>query len=313
MFHVKHITFFPGMVSMLETSDKENQFVVEILSDLRKDNFGVLAWAHFLESSWKKSRATAKAYPSLTYSWFTTTAFIGLLALAILIINLFFGGPVETLHILPAFLFFVVWQQSDLYWHLGLNHQIRTGTLLNSISTATILTLLRGLGASYLLARWIGGINTPSWLILFILLGGIITDIFDGQIARKTLTETKYGQIADAEADFCLYLAITCIMIQQQMLPLWLGIFLLLRFIIPLIAASASYFLFARPVYFGSTIWGKLAGLVLCCYFLLLLVPGKLLILPDILHLPLLIVTLILLAIAPAAQILRNRREATDI
>ncbi len=51
---------------MLETSDKENQFVVDILSDLRKDNFGVLAWVHFLGSSWWKSRATAKAHPSLT-------------------------------------------------------------------------------------------------------------------------------------------------------------------------------------------------------------------------------------------------------
>ena len=298
---------------MLETSDKENQFVVDILSDLRKENFGVLAWAHFLGRSWRKSRATARAHPSLTFSWYTITIFIGLCALAILIINLIFVGSLETLHILPAFLFFVVWQQSDLYWHLGLHRQIRTGTLLNSIGTATTLTLLRGLGAAYLLARWIGRTNTPSWLILFILLGGIITDIFDGLIARRTLTETKYGQIADSEADFCLYLAITCIMIQQQMLPFWFGMFLLLRFIIPLIAALASYFLFAHPVRFGSTIWGKLAGLALCCYFLLLLVPGNFLVLPVVFHLPLMIVTLILLVTAPVAQIVRNRRETTSI
>ncbi len=180
------------------------------------------------------------------------------------------------------------------------------------MSSATILTLLRGLGASYLLARFIGGISTPSWLILLILLGGIITDILDGQIAWRTQTQTKYGQIADAEADFCLYLAITCMLIQQHMLPFWFGMFLLLRFIIPLIAAIASYFLFAHPVHFGSTIWGKLAGLALCCYFLLLLVPDKLIILPDVFHLPLMIVTLILLATAPVAQILRNRRETAS-
>lgn len=296
---------------MLETSDKENQFVVDILTDLRNDNFRVQAWVSFLRGSWRKSCATAKAHPSLTNSWFTTTVFIGLMALVVLLFNLFFEGLIATLRVLPIFLFFVVWQQSDLYWHLGLNRQVKTGTQLKALSIATTVTLLRGLGASYLLARFIGAISTPSWLILLILFGGIITDILDGQIARRTLTETKYGQIADAEADFCLYLAITCILIQQQMIPFWFGIFLLLRFFVPLIAAIASYFLFAHPVRFGSSTWGKLAGLALCCYFLLLLLPGKLIIFPDVFHHLLMIITLILLATAPVAQILRNVREIT--
>lgn len=294
---------------MIETSNNENQFVVDILSDLHKGNFGFQAWIHFLGSSWRKSRATAKGNPALTKSWFSHTIFIGLLALAILVFNLLFEGSIETLHVLPGFLFFIVWQQSDLYWHLGLNRQLSTRKLLNALSTATTVTLLRGLGASYLLARFICGLDTPSWLILLVLLGGIITDIFDGQIARRTQTQTKYGQIADAEADFCLYLAITCILIRQQILPVWFGIFLLLRFIIPFIAVIASYFLFAHPVRFGSTFWGKLAGLALSFYFLFLLARGQLITLSVFIHLPLMMVTLLLLAIAPVAQILKNVRE----
>ena len=294
---------------MSKTTDNEHQFVVDILTDLRKDNFGFQAWIRFLGSSWRKSRVTAKGNPSLTHSWFSITILMGLLALAILIFNLFFEGPVETLHVLPGFLFFVVWQQSDLYWHLGLNRQVTTGKQLSALSTATTVTFLRGLSASYLLARCIGGISTPSLLILLALIGGIITDILDGQIARRTHTQTKYGQIADAEADFCLYLAITCILIQQHILPFWFGMFLLLRFIIPLIAAIASYFLFAHPVRFGSTLWGKLSGLAVSFYLLLLLVPAKSIIITDVLHLPLMIVTMILLAIAPMAQILRNVGE----
>ncbi len=132
--------------------------------------------------------------------------------------------------------------------------------------------------------------------------------MLDGQIARRTQTQTKYGQIADAEADFCLYLAITCTLIQQHILPFWFGMFLLLRFIIPLIAAIASYFLFAHPVRFGSKLWGRLAGIALCFYFLLLLVPGKFITQTDAFCLPLMIVTLILLALAPVAQIFRNVR-----
>jgi phosphatidylglycerophosphate synthase len=291
---------------MLQSTDSENQFVVDILIDLRDEKFSLSAWKHFLGSSWKRSRAIAKANPALKKSWVHTTIFIGAFVLAIHVINFIVEGPIATLRLMPGFLFFVGWQQSDLYWHLGLNRKRRTGTPLRAIGAATTLTLLRGLGASYLLGRFIGGINTPSWLLLLVFLSGIVTDILDGQIARRTQTPTIYGQIADGEADFCLYMAIAMILIKEGILPLWFGLFVLLRFAIPLFAAIASYFLFARPVRFGSTLLGKAAGLALCFYFLLLLSPGPLIFLTRFFIRPLSIVVLLLLAIAPLAQIARN-------
>ena len=200
---------------MLQTADSENQFVIDILTDLRNEKFSLRAWMHFLGSSWKRSRVTARVNPALKRSWVYTTIFIGSFALALLVFNFIIEGPIATLHLMPGFLFFVVWQQSDLYWHLGLNCHSSTGTLLQAIGAATILTLLRGLGASYLLGRFVGGINTPSWLLLLVFLSGTLTDILDGQIARWTQTQTKYGQIADGEADFCLYLAIACVLIYE--------------------------------------------------------------------------------------------------
>src|SRR6266581_4263228 len=121
-----------------------------------------------------------------------------------------------------------------------------------------------------------------SWLhitlcmALLVFLGGIMTDILDGQVARYTQTQSKLGQIGDGEADFFLYLAIAIILIQNGALPLWLGLIMLLRFCIPLLAALVSYFLFAQPVRFGSTRWGKLAGLAQCIYLLVLLAPPQL-------------------------------------
>ena len=294
---------------MLQSTDNKNQFVVEILANLRKEKFSLPAWIHFLGSSWKKSRATATANSTLKYSWIYTTIFIGVFALSLLVVNLIIEGPVSTLRLIPGFLFFVCWQQSDLYWHLGLYRRARTETLLPVIGTATIMTLLRGLGASYLLGRCIGGINTPSWLVLLVFLCGILTDVLDGQLARRTQTQTIYGQIADGEADFFLYVATTCILIQENILPLWFGLFLLLRFAIPLFAAVISYFFYTHPVQFGSTLWGKAAGLALCFYFLLLLAPEQLMLLTTFLHRPLLILTLLLLAIAPLAQISRNLKN----
>jgi phosphatidylglycerophosphate synthase len=186
---------------------------------------------------------------------------------------------------------------------------VQSGTLLPTIGMANTLTWLRGLGASYLLARIVGGVGTPSWLALIVFLGGVATDILDGQVARFTRTQSKLGQIGDSEADFCLYLALSIILMQNNTLPLWLGLVMLLRFCLPLAAAVASYFLFARPVRFGSTIWGKYAGVAQCLYFLVLLAPPQFAYVAQVVNLPLLLVTLILLFVAPLAQFIENVRE----
>ena len=291
---------------MSQSLESENRFVVDLLTTLREERFSPLGWWRFLWRSWEMSRKTANDNPGLKRSWALVTILVSILALAILLATFFFEGPGRTLYILPGFLFCVVWQQSDLFWHLGLNRQ--SGRLLSSVGIANTLTWLRGVGASYLLARIVGGVGTPSWLALIVFLVGVVTDILDGQVARITRTQSKLGQIGDGEADFCLYLALAIILIQNTVLPLWLGLVMLLRFCIPLIAALASYFLFAHPVRFGSTVWGKYAGLAQCLYFLVLLAPPRLAPLVQLVNLPLLVATLILLVVAPLAQIVENVR-----
>jgi len=216
-------------------------------------------------------------------------------------------GIGAALRLLSSFAFCVAWQQSDLFWHLGLNRHARTGALLQKIGLANMLSGLRGLCAAYLLARLIGGLATSPVLVLFVFLTGIASDILDGQVARLTHTQSRLGQIMDGETDFCLYLAMTIILIQDHILALWIGIVMLLRFVVPLLAALVSYFLFARPVSFGSTLLGKYAWLAQCLYILLLLAPARLAFVTHIVDLPLLLVMLGLLIAAPLAQILVNR------
>jgi len=288
---------------MKYTVESQNQFVVDLLTTLRKEKFSPQGWWHFIARSWETSWHTAQAHPSLKHSWVRITLFIGTLGLAILIANLFFEGPGTTTRLLPGFLFCVVWQQSDLFWHLGLNRQVKTGELLPTVGIANTLTWLRALGASFLLGRLIGGISTPSWLALLVFLGGVVTDILDGQVARYTQTQSKLGQIGDGETDFCLYSAIAVILIQNSVLPFWLGMVMLSRFLVPLFAVVGSYFLFAHPIRFGSTVWGKYAGLAQCIYFLVLLAPIQLAFITRFIGLPLLIVTLVLLIVAPIAQL----------
>lgn len=295
---------------MAHVTDQQNTFVVDLLTTLRHEKFSPKAWGHFLQRSWEMSCSTANANPGLNRSWLHLTLLIGTLTLLILTATYFLEGSATALRLFPGLVFFVAWQQSDLFWHLGLNRQVQTGELLTVTGVANILTWLRGLGAAFLLGRLIGGIPTPSGLALSVFLVGAVTDMLDGQVARRTKTQSKLGQIADGEADFCLYLALTIILIQNNVLPLWLGFIMLLRFLIPLLAASGSYFLFAQPVRFGSTTWGKYTGVAQCLYFLVLLAPPQLTFLTHYLNLPLLITTLVLLIAAPLSQIVRNLRWA---
>jgi len=295
------------MCTLASTLSNENQFVVDLLTTLRSEKFSLRAWMRFFCRSWEMSCRTAHDNPTLKRSWMRVLLFISLLAIALLLACAVFEGLPVALHILPGLLCCVVWQQSDLFWHLGLNRRSQlTGKLFPVIGTANICTQLRGLGACFLFGRLIGGVTTPTEVALLIFLGGIVTDILDGQIARCTCAQSKLGQITDSEADFCLYLALTIILLQHGVLPSWLGIVMLLRFLIPFLAALASYFLFAHPVRFGSTIWGKYAGLAQSLYFFVLLVPTQLAFIANWLNPPLLLATLALLIAAPVAQIVVN-------
>ena len=333
---------------MQSAFESENAFVVDLLTTLRNEKFSPAAWGRFFARSWRMSWQTAQAHPTLKHSWARVTLLICSLAIAILVANVFLEGPVSTLRLLPAFLFCVAWQQSDLFWHLGLNRrtevipsvllsgnetsatslddgqrdaslplsrtcprQERQAILLPTVGIASTFTWLRGLAASYLIGRLSGGLATPAGLALLVFMVGIATDILDGQVARRMHMSSKLGQIADGEADFCLYLSITLVLIQNSVLPLWLGLVMLLRFCIPLLAALGSYFLFAHPVRFGSTLWGKYAGLAQSLYLLLLLAPSRLAFITRLVNLPLLTITLALLVIAPIAQIAANVQAKT--
>lgn len=281
----------------------DSSFVVDLLTALHDERFSIPAWGRFLSRSWGMSRHTARVHPSLARSWLRVALFLGVMALLILSSNFALEGTRATLQLLPGFLFCVAWQISDLYWHLGLIRRERTGEVYPTIGAANIVTQLRGLAASFLIGRLAGGIATPLALALPVFLFGIVSDMLDGLIARFTHTQSLLGQLADGETDFCLYLAITIILIQDGILPAWLGIFMLARFLIPLLAVLASYFLFAHRVSFGSTLWGRLAGSAQCLYFLILLAPAQIHIVTRVANLPLLIVTLLLMVMAPVAQI----------
>jgi len=291
---------------MQTDTENKDRFAIELLTALQQSHFSVHGWWTFLLHSWEKAQTTARTNPSLRNSWYHITLMLFLIAIVTCIWVFFSDGAQIGFRFLPGFLFCFIWQQSDLYWHLGLHRNPKTYQLFHSVGLANTLTWLRALCASFLLARLIGGLHTSSLLVFSVFLFGVITDMLDGLIARQTSTQSHLGQIADGETDFCLYLAITCVLLQNQVLAPWIACVMILRFFIPFLAVLGSYFLLARPVRFGSTHWGKYAGIAQGCYFALLLAPGIAQPLVQYLQGPVLLVTLVLLCIAPIAQMQAN-------
>src|SRR5690242_19793469 len=99
---------------MASTISSEDQFVVNLLTTLRREKFSPAAWVRFFARSWDMSRSTANSYPDLKRSWRRASLVLSVLALALLIITYRLEGPAIALRLLPGFLFCVAWQISDL-------------------------------------------------------------------------------------------------------------------------------------------------------------------------------------------------------
>lgn len=98
------------------------------------------------------------------------------------------------------------------------------------------ITVVRGLlipviGALLLDERYVEGFWT--------LLASALSDLLDGQIARRFDARTRFGAIADPVADKLTMLTVTWTLAWQGLLPLWLAIAIVLRDLVIVVGAVA--------------------------------------------------------------------------
>lgn len=91
---------------------------------------------------------------------------------------------------------------------MGLN-RAPDGQVRERLGLPTTLTLVRGTLAGLLVAHLLSGMRPPPTLTLGIYLLGVVTDVADGQVARRTGWLTRLGGFLDGEADFFLYASVT--------------------------------------------------------------------------------------------------------
>lgn len=283
-----------------------NEFVAALLNDLRRRHYAPLAWWRFFADAWKKSRATARLHPGLTLSWAYVSILMGVLTLGCWCTLWYIEGAQVAWHILPALLICLVLELGDVYVHLGLNYHPGTGAFYERLGIPTTFTLIRGVMANLLLAHLLSGYIPLTSVVLSAYLIGITTDIADGQIARRTGWLTRLGSYLDSEADLFLSISTVLCALLLGVLPGWLALAMLLRFIIPLLGALLSYFVAIRQIDFRHTAWGRSAGLAQALCLLVALTPVALTRLLSPLSLPLMLLTLALLVLAVIMDVKRT-------
>ncbi|HEU5368224.1 MAG TPA: hypothetical protein VFU69_07160, partial [Ktedonobacterales bacterium] len=88
-----------------------NEFVIALLTNLRRRRYSPAAWGHFLADSWRKSRATVQAHPRLSRSWARVSLLLALLAAGVFSLIRLFEGEQTALRLLPALLICLALQQ----------------------------------------------------------------------------------------------------------------------------------------------------------------------------------------------------------
>jgi len=109
-------------------------------------------------------------------------------------------------------------------------------------------------------------------LAFWIFLAAAITDILDGQIARRYQLETDFGRIADPFVDKIMILgALTLLMPLTHWMRGWIVVVILAR---ELVVSGIRDFAEARGIAFPASFWGKTkmvsqsAAVAACCLYL---------------------------------------------
>lgn len=248
-------------------------FALDALAELRAGHYRPLGWVRLLGRAWRQARTTAREHPTLTTSWAGVTAGLALAELGALAVEAACGeGEAARRASLGAALC-LAYTQFDAYVHLGMNNAKRGTPLHAALGLPNALTLARSAVGSLLWGHLLGGRPASRRLLLATLVTGCATDIADGALARRQQRATRLGQYLDGTADCSFWLALGISLGAQRRLPRWLLAVLVLRWLVPMTLAFATYFGWVTRIPMGSTVAGKAAGVAQAATIALALAP----------------------------------------
>jgi cardiolipin synthase len=132
------------------------------------------------------------------------------------------------------------------------------GTPVDRLGIANYLTLARFYLIAPVVVLFDDG-HTMAALAAYVVLG--LSDVVDGMVARWRGERSEFGVLFDPLADVFSTAAIFAVFLAHGLVPAWLFLLLLSRYIM-LFAGSFLLFLLAGPIRFKATIPGKVVGVV---------------------------------------------------
>ncbi len=124
-------------------------------------------------------------------------------------------------------------------------------------NAANILTLIRLLMIVPLFPLSIQ--KEYYWIALILFWFAMITDVFDGMIARRYNMVTNLGKFMDQITDKLLINAIFLIFLWSRELPLWFVAIIILR---DIFVSGIRMFLASKGVVVPANVWGKMKTLL---------------------------------------------------
>jgi len=282
-----------------------DDFVLDLLAELRARHFRPRGWLRFFGRSWQRSQATASAHPRLVASWARVGGGLACAEAAALALEARLGARAGARRALAGTAVCYAAAQLDTYVHLGLHQPRRGEPLYPTLGGATALTLARRGIAGMFVGHLLGGRRLPRGLVLVLLAAASASDVADGALARRKQRVSRLGAYLDGVADFELGAALTLTLAAERLLPRWLAVLLLARWVGPLAFTLARYFGAGSRVALDSTAIGKAAGVAQAVTLGAALMPatsgGMLLRARGGLY----VATAVLLVAAPLSQLLR--------
>jgi len=163
----------------------------------------------------------------------------------------------------------------------------------------TYIRVMVGL-ALFVLLFWFDIKDKALIISLFCL--GVLTDLFDGSVARGLNKVTEFGAMLDSTADRILVLpiAIYSLYISQK----WLLLFFILT---EVLNAIASIFYKSKEIYLESNIFGKTKMVLLCFVLIIILIvwPNK----PSIFFIDIIWVSLIFSFLSMSTMLLELKNK----
>lgn len=249
-------TYYPGVTA-------HSTVALDLLDELRTARYSPSAWIRFVAHAWSAARQTAHTHPQLVRSWRRVAAGLVLAEAVALSAEARAGGQnglAAAQRAAPGAALCLAYTLGDTYVHLGMNHEACGEPLRDILGLPSTLTLARSATAGILFGHLLGRAPANKAVMSLALAVAGVTDIADGQIARRTGRVTRLGAYLDSEADFGAALALTLTLLSRGDLPRWLSAVLLARWLTPFTYALFVYFGLARRVPISSTVVGKAAG-----------------------------------------------------